>query len=218
MRRFYLLCIILLTIVFSANAQDIVDKQKIIKQLQLLRNSIAKPKSTDVQFLQNQNSCRTIINDAIINIDSRDKDFPIQYLDALISLTRFSDGLLTANSENRSRNLQAIKKDLIIKFNSGEQKLNSGEITRLVQMSVFTYQKGRPANSLRVNYSALGNFTNYLSPDHQFTRLTSPASEEMVPGIYEMWITNDGGTTVLRRMQIEVNPSNHNHNIEFNLP
>src|SRR3954465_2684469 len=98
MTRFCLMLLPLFTWLMPAVSQNIVSKQDVIKELQTLRNAISATKSADIYFTKNQNSCRTIINDAIINIDSRYDGFPGRYLESLKSLTGVANDLSKAGA------------------------------------------------------------------------------------------------------------------------
>lgn len=210
MRKFYPLLLFLMIYSLTGSAQQ-VDKGQVIDMLREIRTELSgvHPASED---LKNQVSgCKQLINEAIINVDSRDLTYSQPYVASLIAVKLLAAKLPNADDAIQSQIIDIIAKDLQLKFRQPPNSIVDQGYTQFVDVTVIT----RGQNNLRVNYTALGYEVNYQKPEHQFQRLTSPTKEQMVPGIYEMWITANSGGPVLKHQLVEIDPNKSDHTIDF---
>jgi hypothetical protein len=173
MKRAIFISLFLIGIRCAANGQDNVSKQEIIGQLRDLRTTIFKVSSGDNFFQQYRNKCRSIINGAIINIDSHENSFPYAYQQSIGGLIRLAQQMSTNASVEQDREIRLIYTDLMLKFGSGESNINAGEFVRLITVVVYATKGAQAANYLRVNYCPVGYDADYQHPCYQFTKLTS---------------------------------------------
>jgi len=81
--RFYVFYLLLLSLCFSATARSFVPRHEIIERLKTLRNIISNTTSSGHSFRSDQDSCHSIINDAISRINGRDAAFTLSYQQSL---------------------------------------------------------------------------------------------------------------------------------------
>lgn len=187
-----------------------IDKNQIIGELRAIRNTLEDISSDSAISRQQLADCKAVINEAIINIDSRTLNYDVTYLQSLTGLLHFANQL-NEKQFNQAKMIFMLDKDLRLKFKYHANGISNLGYIQLVPVTVVT--KGR--SGLRVNYTPLGYPLDYKKPAHRFARLTTPATAEMVPGIYQLWITRDGDTKMIRIQQVEVDPGKSDHTIEF---
>jgi hypothetical protein len=212
----FLLFIIIL--VPAAYSQTSVPKEQILSELQSLRVAILETNSTDNDFRTYQNQCRTMISGARVLIDSHDNSFPLVYLESLQSLTHLANQMVSAGPAEQNKFIRLILTDLSLKFKTSENDLAPGQLVSLINVTVaVTKSNGKPAMNLRVKYCPIGYDPDYQHPTHIFITLTSPAYDELAPGIYYLWLSEDGETQALRQIQVVIDPAKHDHTIQINL-
>lgn len=81
--KFYVFCLLLLSLYFSATARSFVPRHEIIERLKTLRNIISNTASLGHGFRSYQDSCHSIINDAISHINGMDAAFTLSYQQSL---------------------------------------------------------------------------------------------------------------------------------------
>lgn len=210
MKKIALFLVAMVFTCLSAFGQN-VDKKRIVETLREIRTTIASLHQQSGSSAKRLDNCRQIINDAIINIDSRDAPFSESYLQSLLAVKMLVNSVNSANQESQPKIIEIVFSDLRLKFKYLTGGIVDQGFAQFVSVTVVT--KGK--SNLRVNYTGLGYNVDHKNPEHQFKRLTSPATEEMVPGIYEVWITNDKDNKVLKSQQVEIDPGKKDNTIEF---
>lgn len=115
--KFYVSCLLLLsTICFSATARSFVPRQEIIERLKTLRNTISTYKSSGYSFRCYQDSCHSIINDAISRINSQDAEFTLSYQQSLEVLIELAGQIRFYRKIKRYTLLCTIHAHLVNKF------------------------------------------------------------------------------------------------------
>lgn len=188
-----------------------VDKSQVILVLNGIRAGIVSIHPISTSSAQLLSESREIVNEAIINIDSRDVVYTHGYLNSLIADKNLVDNIAKTDGDGQAKIIYLLTSDLRLKFRYTKHAISAEGYSQFVIVTVTT----RNARNLRVNYTALGYNVDYKKPDHQFLRLTTPANEEMVPGIYELWLTKDGSDNVIDKRIVEIDPGKRDNNIDF---
>src|SRR5688572_21957438 len=194
-------------------AQDSVRAEIVVQKLKELRSRISDIQSQENTPLHsNLHNSRTIINKAILRLDTKSDDqMPKEYVESLEYLKQMTTNVKVNDADAKMQFSHALIKDLQIKFPpSNEGQLNSMHAGKLATVKVITKRNGQEIKEYRVRCSPLGFDVDYTRPYLSFKRLTSPADENIVPGIYKIWITRDGDFKMLKEIETEISPDSDN--------
>lgn len=201
---------------FSSFCQERVDKQTIIKSLKNLRTSLNLIDSASGVPFKTQKTSVTMINNQILAINQTDLDYPKEYQTS-IDYIKTITGQLDSSSKKNST-LSLIQQDLMLKFKVKDgSSLSSAPNNDMASVSVVTKGTNGQVPNLRVKCSPIGFAIDFTKPLFSFSQLTSPASDQLVPGIYLFWITKDGDNKVLGKLEKPVKASQINQ-IEIFIP
>jgi len=200
----------------SSFGQAVV-KDQVIGELRNLRNELSTFNEGTDLFKPQLKYCNNTINDAILIIDGKNETFPLNYLQSLSQLTKLAKELSKADTSRQRTLVNVIAVNLKLKFKYRSAQLSTSSYVSSVDVSVTVKGAPKEVNNLRVKYSCTGYHVDFNKPDGQFSALTSPAQDKMVPGLYTLWITKDGSPSVIKNMDVEIDPSKTNH-FEFAIP
>lgn len=215
------LCSLFITlfIVISAFASDPVihdDKNKltVIARLKQLRNSLEEITDSGAGSSENLSEltglCRTILNDAIIRIETSSADFPDDYVTSLDNLIGFGKIIAESDYHKREEMTRILLKDLQLKFKPSVGSISTEVFAQLATTTIITKSSQGEAKNLRVRYAPLGYSVDFTKDSQTFPKLTSPSSKDLVPGYYLFWITQDNDKEVLCKIYQEVYPGRTN--------
>jgi len=207
-KYFLLLCLLIIRLeVFS---QDSVSKEVIIEKLRDIRDNVNKVENKSKVVQAQRKECRTLINDALVRLDAFTGDYPEAYDKSIDRLVRFSRELPNAPESSHEEMLTHLSRDIRIKFQERPNQLGGKLYNGLIKVSITSLKNGTTIHYLRVRYAALGYKIDHTRPESNFQQLTSPAIENIVPGFYEIWVTQDGDFKVLQRWVGEISPEKNN--------
>jgi len=211
------LFLLLLLIGYVSHAQYYIDKLPVIRTLRNIRNALVDIAISSPEISSAKAKSKDIINNAIINIDSRTDSFPAAYNQALERLLLFVKSIPRDDSVAAKNMLLLLLRDVQLKFGKKPQQLSSAAYSYLLDVTVVTLRNKSPAPDLRIRYAPLGYKIDYEHPEGSFQNLSTPVTQKMVPGYYVIWVTNDGEFRKLVGMTVEIDPEQKNQ-INFNIP
>ncbi|KAA2238826.1 hypothetical protein F0L74_21670 [Chitinophaga agrisoli] len=216
MLRIYCL-VLLLMLRFIAAGQGRINQDAITDKLEMISDGISRITNPSPETEELLKACQHAIADAITNVSLYTKDFPVLYGKTLDDIIDLCQGIEQQDAGQQRQLLGMLSKDLNLKFGTRSGKLGSTVATDLIAVKVVTKRNGNVISSLRVRYAPLGYKVNYERPRYNFLGLSSPATDKMVPGYYEMWITGSNDYNVLQTLAIEISPEKDSL-VEFNIP
>jgi hypothetical protein len=194
-----------------------IGKEAVILRLKNIYETVQSVTSSNEEVINERNDLRMLINDIIIRVDQFKGEFPSQYVLSLDRLGSAARKLPDTTAAVQIEILRGISRDLSIKFKDRSNTLSSRLFNDLISVTVVSERRGTAVSHLRVRYAALGYSQDPNNPDGSFQTLTSPAKEQMVPGYYLIWLTEDGSFAMLRNWKGEISPDKTN-TIQFDLP
>lgn len=208
--KWLILLIILSYSTKNALAQGQVQETTIKKDLRDIRNLISYMNCGNCQT--KKDSLKLIINKALLNLDLKGKEVPMEYAASIKNYTIFAKASLNKNENQQSDNLSLILNDFNSKFGKNPDYLTGKSFFNLVKVKVSVKNDNGQVDNLTINYCTLAEKPNYQSPLYSFPGLTSPAESDMVPGIYIIWVNKRNAK--LKEKIINVDPRSKN---EFSL-
>jgi hypothetical protein len=209
--------IICLTFFSVCRAQENVGKDKLINRLRDIRTAVQSLNSPSTIVIRQRNDLRLLLSDIIIRLDGFKGQFPKDYLLSLDKSLMLTTKMNTLDTAAQVSELFSVYRDLNLKFKDRPNTLGAQLFNGLLSVSVICRRNGKEVHDLRVRYASLGYALRLDHPDGSFPSLTSPAKGKLVPGYYQVWVTQDGAFSVLRSWSGEISPESDN-SIQFNLP
>lgn len=210
------LLIVLITSQFSVNAQQSNYKDSIIGIIRTIRKEVSNIDSESKTVNALKSTCVLNLNDVLLRLKNFQGTYHYKYVDAVNGTLSFSKRIGMQDSSAQIKMLHALNTDIRIKFYEIPNHFTANLYSDLLKVKVKTLKNGIEIKNLRICYSSLGFEINYANPDNTFQQLSSPAVEDMVPGYYEIWVTEDGKKEVLQLWKGEISPLKKNE-IQLNI-
>jgi len=159
-----------------------------------------------------------LISQFIKIINRSDATYPDLYNKSIGLLVKLAGETKDGNIAEQLEFLSLVSKDLESKLfiSDSSAQLNSIPLCLSVEVTVRVKSLQGDVNNLRVNCTPLGYSVNFYEPFFSFSRLTSPAVDQIPPGYYLFWITDDGSFKPKRSIKKEIKPNVKNI-IEFSI-
>jgi hypothetical protein len=193
-----------------------VSKDSIVNKLRQVRTHISTLKTSSAPVKNKVKDNLLLINDIIRQLRPFTRNYPAEYNIALNSLVQISQTLKDQDSTTQLNILTIMHRDISLKFTPKPNQLGDQLFAELTAVKVVTLRQGREVKHLRVRYCPLGFQVDFKQPGNSFQRLSSPVTEDMVPGYYLIWVTVDGNYDVLQSWKGEIHPLKSNV-IEINI-
>lgn len=199
-----------------ASARQTVSKDSIINKLRQVRSNLSTLKIVSASIKDKTKDNLLLINDIIRQLREYKRDYPAPYNIALNSLVQVSKTLKDQDSTTQLNILTVLYRDIRLKFTPKANQLDDQLFAELTPVKVITLRQGKEIRYLRVRYCPLGFQVDFKQPANSFQRLSSPVTEDIVPGYYLIWVTEDGRYDILQSWKGEIHPLKPNV-IELNI-
>jgi hypothetical protein len=188
-----------------------VTRAQFIDALKKLRTEVIRSEDTSDNLLKERYSqCKKIVNDAIIKTSQYEGTLTDQHLESIQQLTNILIETKERSLEGRREIAALLLKDLTLKFKDNkENNLATVISNKLPKVTVRAVKENTPVNNLTVNWSPLILYSKD-NPVGSFGLPTSPAVDNMMPGVYVFWLVKGVDKTVISERQFEVDPSKEN--------
>ncbi|GGH62503.1 hypothetical protein HNQ91_001277 [Filimonas zeae] len=114
-------CVLLASLCFSVTARSSVPRQQIIERLKTLRNIVCNS-SFSGHYRSYQDSCHSIINEAIARIDSDEADYTSSNLQSVETLIELAGQMRFYRRIGKVNILCNVYKQLVFTFKNGQEQ------------------------------------------------------------------------------------------------